>query len=92
VCGKASYSRTGVHPQCALARADAITAAARRAANPNPKKPVRKAWSKTCPKCQCEIPARRFACECGHKFGAMVEGGTNGAAHQQPEPSGKKPR
>lgn len=24
VCGKASYSRSGEHPQCAVARADAV--------------------------------------------------------------------
>ena len=48
VCGKASYSLTGVHPQCVVARADAISRAARKAAGQEVKKqPGRKAWSKT---------------------------------------------
>ena len=34
VCGKVSYSRSGEHPQCALARADAATRQARTAKRP----------------------------------------------------------
>jgi hypothetical protein len=69
VCGKASYSPTGEHPQCALARADAVSRADRKAAEVETKKPVvRKSWVKTCPKCKRETPARRFVCDCGHQF------------------------
>jgi hypothetical protein len=70
VCGKASYSSTGTHPQCSLARADAISKAARKSAGLDDKKksPVRKSWSKPCPKCRRELPARRIVCDCGHTF------------------------
>jgi hypothetical protein len=92
VCGKASYSRTGTHPQCAVAHADAISRAARKAAEPkSDKSPARKSWSKTCPKCNCQIPARRFACECGHQFGPVPAGADKQATHKRPEPNGKKP-
>ena len=32
VCGKASYSRTGEHPQCAVTRADAVAKVAQKQA------------------------------------------------------------
>jgi hypothetical protein len=69
ICGKPSYSRTGTHPQCSVARADAIARAAQRASGAvaEPKKP-RQQWSKTCPKCGRQIPSRRFVCDCGHTF------------------------
>lgn len=69
VCGKASYSSTGTHPQCSVARADAISRAARKAAGTEVDKTLaRKPWSKPCPKCKHQVPARRFVCDCGHKF------------------------
>jgi hypothetical protein len=67
VCGKPSYSRGGVHPQCAVARAD-------KARKPKPAKPAakktaeRSQWSKRCPRCDRQIPVRRYACDCGHRF------------------------
>ncbi len=69
VCGKASYSSTGEHPQCAVARADSVTKAARKAAGIEPSKSsARKSWLKPCPKCKRQIPARRIVCDCGHNF------------------------
>lgn len=71
VCGKASYSRTGTHPQCALARADAVSNQARKAANVPLDEAPRKLWSKPCPKCKRQIHARRIVCDCGHNFGSV---------------------
>jgi hypothetical protein len=68
VCGKASYSVTGMHPQCALAQADALTREHRKKAATVASKAKRKSWSKVCPKCRHEIPARRVVCDCGYKF------------------------
>lgn len=67
VCGKRSYSATGMHPQCAIARADALTRDDRKKAA-LAEKARRKSWTKTCPKCQHEIPTRRVVCDCGEKF------------------------
>jgi hypothetical protein len=71
VCGKASYSSTGTHPQCAVARADSIARAARKAEGIEIAKEPRRSWSKPCPKCKRQIPARRIVCDCGHKFSAV---------------------
>lgn len=71
VCGKVSYSRTGTHPQCALARADADSKEARKAAETALSKTPRKLWNKACPKCHRQIHARRIICDCGHNFGAV---------------------
>lgn len=68
VCGKASYSLNGTHPQCALARSDAHDRAERKATAEVAVKPERKAWLKSCPKCGQQIPARRAICDCGHSF------------------------
>ena len=68
VCGKPSYSATGTHPQCALARADALSREDRKAAGIAIEKVKRKSWSKPCPKCKRQIPARRVVCDCGHNF------------------------
>jgi predicted RNA-binding Zn-ribbon protein involved in translation (DUF1610 family) len=68
VCGKASYSLNGTHPQCALARFDADDRAERKATAEVAVKPERKAWLKSCPKCGQQIPARRAICDCGHSF------------------------
>lgn len=73
VCGKPSYSRTGTHPQCSVARADAISRAAQRATAVvvELKKP-RQQWSKVCPSCKRQIPSRRVVCDCGHTFAPAV--------------------
>lgn len=68
VCGKPSYSLGGVHPQCAVTRADKV----RKASQPPPKPKPAAAngqWKKTCPRCHRQVAARRYSCECGHTFG-----------------------
>jgi hypothetical protein len=67
VCGKPSYSATGMHPQCGVARADALTLDDRKAAA-MAGKAKRKSRSKICPKCKHEIPARRTFCGCGYSY------------------------
>jgi hypothetical protein len=77
VCGKVSYSRGGVHPQCSEERADAIRVdglkqaskaeAAAKAVAPQPTS----RWHKVCPKCRKKIHVRKQNCDCGHQF---VEG------------------
>ena len=74
MCGKQSYSMTGMHPQCAVARADALSREDRKVAAAAVSKAKRKFWSKVCPKCRHEIPARRVVCDCGYKFAVMQPG------------------
>lgn len=74
VCGKASYSVGGTHPQCAVTRADTVMKVARKAkAAVAGSKPAQQKWSKRCPRCGRQSPARRFVCDCGHKFAGMPE-------------------
>jgi len=91
VCGKASYSSTGTHPQCAVAHADALSRDARKAAGIEVSKELRKSWSKPCPKCKHQIPARRIVCDCGHKF-ESVSTATSQFSRKPVETNGKKPR
>ena len=93
VCGKASYSLTGTHPQCAVAHADAISREARKAAGVEVKKsPARKSWSKPCPKCKRQIPARRIVCDCGHQFAGMPTSATVQLDRSPVQTSGRRPR
>lgn len=72
ICGQASYSVGGIHPQCAMQQADEprmIGVRAAKIAEAKIKKPVRQTWKKKCPQCGTELHARREACECGHRFG-----------------------
>jgi hypothetical protein len=74
VCGKPSYSASGTHPQCAVARADAKSKAALKAAVPvisAAAKVGRSAGPKQCPKCKRDFVARRVVCDCGHQFVAI---------------------
>jgi hypothetical protein len=58
-----------MHPQCALARADAKTRAALKAkAVTDEKRAVKKPWSKICPKCKRQVPSRRMVCDCGQEL------------------------
>lgn len=72
VCGQPSYSREGIHPQCAIEQSDAprqeeLAKAKQKAALE--KKPARqKSWNKKCPKCRNEIHVRRKTCDCGFVF------------------------
>ncbi|MBX9790108.1 MAG: hypothetical protein K2Y37_14420 [Pirellulales bacterium] len=70
VCGKATYSSTGIHPQCAASRAAVVIderAKARREAEAKAAAP-RNMWQKKCPKCRREVAARRAVCDCGYAF------------------------
>ena len=69
VCGKPSYSASGTHPQCSVARADANSKAALKAAVVGvAAKAARGSGSKQCPKCKRHSVARRVVCDCGHQF------------------------
>jgi hypothetical protein len=72
VCDQASYSREGIHPQCAIQQSDAPRqkklAAAKKQAAAKKKKPRQKSWNKKCPKCHVEVHVRRKECDCGHAF------------------------
>jgi hypothetical protein len=65
VCRTTTYSLGGIHPQCAVLQSDKLI--------PRPKveaaKPkVLTQWTKHCPRCKRQLPARRIACDCGHSF------------------------
>jgi hypothetical protein len=71
VCGEPSYSRDGIHPQCAIQQADEprrVKLAAIKKKKDEQKKPAAKPWSKTCPKCHTEVHVRQLSCGCGHCF------------------------
>jgi hypothetical protein len=72
VCGKSSYSRYGIHPQCAMRQRDAL----RRSQLPSPPKPAAKPlaiadanhWRKVCPVCRRSLHVKKATCVCGHGF------------------------
>jgi predicted nucleic-acid-binding Zn-ribbon protein len=77
VCGKRSYSATGIHPQCAMVQADAprkrrlaAEKAKEKKEKPRSDSQNQTAWQKTCPKCGARRPAQGQDCTCGHKFSA----------------------
>jgi transposase len=77
VCGQRSYSLGGIHPQCAMALADAprkLQLMAEKKAAAQVKAKTGNAppalWEKLCPRCGARLPARKFACACGHRFAA----------------------
>jgi hypothetical protein len=72
ICGHPSYSREGIHPQCAMAVADKahidrinshpiITAI-------SVETPLER-HQKRCPECRAVLHVRRSRCHCGHLFG-----------------------
>jgi hypothetical protein len=71
ICGKASYSLGGIHPQCAMQQADepriVRLRAARKLENKS-EKPKSRAWRKKCPKCSIQVDAQRDICACGFRF------------------------
>lgn len=72
ICGKATYSRGGIHPQCAMQQADEpriLRLRTTKKADVKVAKPKQKSWKKRCPKCGAQLHVRREQCECGHKFG-----------------------
>jgi hypothetical protein len=75
VCGTATYSLGGIHPQCAMQQADQPRLAqlkARKVAEPKAKKPARNVWKKRCPKCGEQAHVRLGVCQCGHTFRPVV--------------------
>ena len=71
VCGQSSYSKDGIHPQCAVQHADEerriqLHAARKQATQSGQKK--QKSWNKQCPKCQNQLQVRRKECDCGYVF------------------------
>jgi len=72
VCGEVSYSRAGIHPQCAQELADSRRQARQKTAKKPkkkvPKKSGTKAWHKPCPKCGTQVHIRKSVCECGYAF------------------------
>lgn len=80
VCRTVSYSRHGIHPQCAQQQADAprverlraarkaeeLAQAAARTTAVNP-------WQKRCPVCGAQVPNRKMTCDCGHDFRGAAE-------------------
>jgi hypothetical protein len=80
VCGHASYSVGGVHPQCAVRQADARRLeaekqeAVRAEAVNGPQR--RKPLHRFCPKCHAQVHVRHQKCECGYMFGIQNRGGT----------------
>jgi endogenous inhibitor of DNA gyrase (YacG/DUF329 family) len=75
ICGKASYSLGGVHPQCSQRQADVKTSerlkAAQKAEALSPKAapaPTAKIWQKRCPECHVHVHVRQARCACGFTF------------------------
>ena len=73
VCGQATYSRAGIHPQCAQDRADRERmeiVKSKRNANPQEAASTGeiKSWHKRCPKCRAEVHMRCASCDCGFQF------------------------
>lgn len=70
VCGKKSYSRAGIHPQCAAKQADdtrskVIKEKRKREAATRDSS----SWNKkSCPQCQAVSHVRLKQCQCGHVF------------------------
>ena len=65
VCHESVYSRAGIHPQCAVVRADRVP--------PRPKVTPPKVkhavqWTKSCPQCKRQLHVRRVMCDCGYTF------------------------
>ncbi len=77
VCGFTSYSREGIHPQCAQQQADEKRVARMKSQKSKADKQGAKSktntdaikpWHKVCPKCKSQVHVRRTSCTCGHKF------------------------
>jgi hypothetical protein len=73
VCGTTAYSKDGIHPQCAVVRADKITPRPKEKDKSAQTKPVGQ-WKKRCPRCKRDLPAARIVCDCGHSFQPSATG------------------
>jgi len=73
VCGQSSYSKDGIHPQCAVQLADEsrkleLQAARKKASQSKAGQSQKRSWNKQCPKCRAQLHVRRKECDCGHVF------------------------
>jgi hypothetical protein len=68
VCKKPSYSRTGIHPQCAMLQADADRCDEIRAKRKLAVAESSSWHQKKCPQCQLTLHVRQKQCGCGHVF------------------------
>jgi len=75
VCGTVSYSREGIHPQCAERRADVLRMERVKADKKVDERKGKSAnsmppsyWHKRCPQCQAQLHIRKIACGCGYQF------------------------
>jgi len=75
VCGTVSYSRQGIHPQCAKEQADAPRKERvkrnKKADGSNGKAATSLALGlchKRCPRCQAQLHIRKMTCGCGYQF------------------------
>jgi hypothetical protein len=69
ICGQSTYSRDGIHPQCAVKQADDARAARLKLKPKPPTTPasaLQKKWSRNCPKCGTQVHVRLAKCACGH--------------------------
>ena len=77
VCGETAYSQGGIHPQCAVDRADKADLVILKASNValaiQPKPPARKQLTKCCPRCKHDVHLRLAICACGHSFQLKVD-------------------
>ncbi len=78
VCGETAYSHGGIHPQCAVNRADKADQVVLKAGNAavaiQPKPATKKQWTKRCPLCKHDVHVRLGICACGHNFQPKVAG------------------
>jgi len=75
VCGEVTYSRSGIHPQCAMKRRDEQRVARLKSKRKPAKKAAKQAsalalkpWHKRCPKCRAQVHVRKSECDCGYSF------------------------
>ena len=72
VCGEVSYSKQGIHPQCAQAQADELQSeqlkAKRKSSISTSSTLFVNPWYKRCPRCGTHLHARKKHCDCGHTF------------------------
>lgn len=72
VCGHTSYSSGGMHPQCAVRRAD-LKRMQKIKSRPRSRPAASKVaelspWQRVCPRCREIVHVRKKVCACGHKF------------------------
>ena len=71
VCGRVSYSGSGIHPQCAQDETDQKRVS-RQERGAKPEKAKRdnslalKPWHRRCPKCRAQVHISKESCDCGH--------------------------